>query len=347
MVSSTDRRGAETAAVDLCAVLEQFGLDGRVVALAAGTAGGLDVPVLGPSRFSPRTVHSLRRSAARSDLVIAHGSSTLPATAAATFRTGTPFVYRSIGDPGAWVTTPARRLRVRAAVSRAGGLVALWSRSAVIWHSRLGVPAERIVVIPNGVDTERFTPPTREERAAARRAWSLPLTDPVVMYLGALSPEKRVDRAIRAVAAMDGPTLAIVGSGPEQQSLAELAASVPDGRIRMLGPTDQPALVLAAADVLIIPSATEGQPAAAIEAGMCGLPVVASRVGGLPEIILDGQTGILTDRGDERQLVEGLERCIAQRDQFGQLARHHCERHFALSGVAGQWANFLQYAVNA
>src|SRR5258707_9646959 len=118
VVASTDRRGAETAAVDLAGALEGLGQSGVVVALAPGDAGGLDIPVLGPARFSAHGLAGLRRHARRSAGVVAHGSSTLPAVAAVTLGTGVPFVYRSIGDPRAWVTTAARRTRVRAAAAR-------------------------------------------------------------------------------------------------------------------------------------------------------------------------------------------------------------------------------------
>ncbi len=347
VIASTDRRGAEIAAVELAAALEERGHPSRAVALAPGTMGGVDVPVLGPSRFAARGLRGLRRELARASVVIAHGSSTLPAVALATVGIRVPFVYRSIGDPRTWVTTPARRVRVRAAAARAEAVVALWRGAAVTWHDLLRVPAERITVIPNAVRAGAFRAPSAEERHVAREALGLALDASVVLCLGALSPEKRVDLAIRAVASLDGVTLAVVGDGPEKARLAELAASSGPGRVRLLGPTDRPQQALAAADVVVVPSGTEGQPAVAIEAGLSGLPVVATRVGGLPEIIDDGQTGLLVEPGDLAGLVTALRDALDRRQELGAAAALRCRERFDLEKVVTRWERLLDSVISS
>jgi glycosyltransferase involved in cell wall biosynthesis len=345
VVSSTDRRGAETSALELCRALSESGCEGSTVALAPGSVGGLDLPVLGPSRFAPGTIRALSRACRGHDAVVAHGSSTLPAVALATLRLRTPFLYRSVGDPSAWATTPGRRTRVRAAARRASRVVALWRGSAALWNEVLAVPAERIEVIPNSVPADRFPLATSGDRARARSALDLPAEGPVALILGALSPEKRVDLAIRAVAALRDVTLAVVGDGAQRESLEQLARSLVGPRVRFYGSTEQPWVALAAADVLLLPSDTEGQPAVAIEAGLTGLPVVATRTGGLPEIVLNGKTGVLVEAGDLDGMMIGTRTCIEKRDPWGETAREHCLRNFALERITGKWSELLQSVI--
>lgn len=347
VVSSTDRRGAESAAVELNRRLAGLGCGGEVVALAPGQTGGLAIPTLGPSRLDGRTVWSLRSVARGYDMVVAHGSSTLPAVSATTVSgSGTPFVYRSIGDPRAWMTTRSRRLRVRLEVGRAAGIVALWSESALFWHERLGVRAERIEVIPNWVDDGRFPLATATDRDAARSELGLPGEGTVVLCLGSLSAEKRVDLAIRAVAGMPGtPILLVVGDGPQRSNLELLGAQLLGDRAVFVGRCDDPYLALAACDVVVIPSETEGQPAVAIEAGLSGRPVVATRVGGVSEIVRDGLTGVLVAPLDHQALAAGLTGVLQSRSFSAAGAREHCLRGFSLAGIARRWMCLLQRLV--
>jgi glycosyltransferase involved in cell wall biosynthesis len=341
VISSTDRRGAETAAVDLARALEDRGQPSDIVALAPGRAGGLDVEVLGPRRFAPSGLARLRARARSAGIVVAHGSSTLPAVASATLGAGVGFVYRSIGDPAAWVTTPSRRVRVRAAAVRAKVVVALWDGAAVTWHERLGVAAERVVVIPNAVRAADFAPASPDEQRSAREDLGLPLDRPVALCLGALSAEKRVDLAMAAVAALDGVHLAVVGDGPEREHLAALARRLGPGRIHVLGPHPDPRRALAAADLLVVSSDTEGQPAVAIEAGLSGLPVVATGVGGLPDIVQHGRTGLLVTPGDHNVLAGAVVDALESRQSMGIAARQHCEARFDLATVAASWQLLL------
>ncbi|MGH9112841.1 MAG: glycosyltransferase, partial [Acidimicrobiales bacterium] len=102
----------------------------------------------------------------------------------------------------------------------------------------------------------------------------------------------------------------------------------------LVGPTD----ALAAADVIALPSRTEGMPGVLIEAGLSGVAAVASDVGGVSEIVRDGRTGLLLPPGDASALADGLRRALAQRDALGPAARRHCLAHFEIAPVAAQWA---------
>jgi glycosyltransferase involved in cell wall biosynthesis len=347
LVASTDLRGAETAAVDLARALEGLGAAGDVVALAPGDVGGLDIPVLGPTRFSTRGLAGLRRQSRRYSVVLAHGSSTLPAVAAAMFGTGVPFVYRSIGDPRAWVTSAARRVRVRAAAGRAAAVVALWSGSAVTWHETLGVPAERLVVIPNAASVADFSPASESSRRAARAALRLDPDATIALCMGALSPEKRVDLAIEATKLLPDVQLVVVGEGPERARLEALARAAAPERVHFVGQTRLPQEPLAAADVVVVPSDTEGQPRVAVEAGLSGLPVVATKVGGLPEIVEDGRTGFLVPAGDATPLADAMRAALMAREPMGAAARQYCVAQFDLSRVAVRWHTLLQSLIFA
>jgi glycosyltransferase involved in cell wall biosynthesis len=345
LVSSTDRRGAETAALSIAhALAERYGHRSEVVALAPGGSGGLGLPTLGPSRFAPSGLWSLRRRAQAVEVVVAHGSSTLPAAALALAEGGAPWVYRSIGDPLAWVNTPARRARVRLALARAASVVALWPAAAVHWHEALGVPAARVAVISNACPAGHFATASAAQRAEARAALGLAEDLPVALCLGALSPEKRVDLAIAAVARMDDVVLVVAGDGPRRAALeAEARRSAP-GRVRFLGELADPRVALAAAEVLVVPSDTEGQPAVAIEAGLSGLPVVATRVGGLAEIVDDGRSGFLVPPGDVAALAGAVRAALADGPAMGEAGRRACRTRFDLDVVAAEWDRLLRSA---
>jgi glycosyltransferase involved in cell wall biosynthesis len=279
-------------------------------------------------------------------VVVAHGSSTLPAVAAVTLGTRVPFVYRSIGDPRAWVTTAGRRVRVRVAVARAVAVVALWSGAALTWHEMLGVPATRLFVIPNAAIAADFPQADDAARLAARMTLGLDPDAPMALYLGALSREKRVDLAIDVAALLRGLHVVVVGDGPERARLEALADRAAPGRVHFLGQTPHPQEPLAAADVVVVPSDTEGQPRAAIEAGLTGRPVVATEVGGLGEIVEDGSTGILVPPGDAGRLAAAVEESLVGRDRMGAAARQRCVARFDLSAVASQWSRLLRSAID-
>jgi len=343
LISSTNRRGAETFAVDLVGFLAQRGIKGNLAALEPGSGPGqLPVPVLGPTRWSLGGLRAARKDCAEAQVAVGHGSSTLLALSVAGIGTGTPFVYRNIGDPLEWAGTWARRTRVSMFLKRARVVVTLWQASAVTLSEHFGVPSDRIAVIPNGCVGDHFPEITEASRNRARHDLGLPAERPVALYLGALAPEKAVDTAIGAVSRLDDWLLVIVGDGPERDRLEHLADSVAQQRVMFLPPNENPASVFAAADVVVLPSRTEGMPATVIEAGMSGLPVVASRVGGIPEIVIEGRTGFLPPVGDVEAFARTVEASFERRSELGSAARRHCLEHFEMNVVADAWERVLR-----
>lgn len=341
VVTSTQRRGAETFAVDLAAALGERGLPSAVVALSGSTGDALDVPALGTTALGPATLRALRRRAAGAPVVVAHGSRTLPACALALAGRRSPVVYRSIGDPAAWSGGTVRRLRTSALLTRTAAVTALWPGAADTVHSLYRVPRARLRVLPNAVPASRCPVPDAAARAAARAALGLPATAPVVAVIGALSPEKCVDDAIAAAAAADVHLL-VAGDGPGRAALARRAATLLADRAHLVGALPGAGAALAAADVVLCCSRTEGMPGVLIEAGLSGLPAVATDVGGVAAIVADGETGLLVRPGDVPAMAAALRRALAERDRLGRAARARCLAAFEIGPVADGWADLLR-----
>jgi glycosyltransferase involved in cell wall biosynthesis len=186
----------------------------------------------------------------------------------------------------------ARERMVRAA----NGAAALISVSAALAARMrdLGIRRDHMHVLRNGVDTALFAP---FPRANARQHLGLEERCTWVLAVGNLVPEKGFDLLIHAVSRMETVRLLIVGQGPTRQELSSLAARVAGGRVEFRDNVPQSELRFhyAACDVLGVPSLREGWPNVILEAMACGTPVVASRVGGIPEILGPGAPGTMVD----------------------------------------------------
>ncbi len=170
---------------------------------------------------------------------------------------------------------------------------------------------KRAVVIPNGLDVEALEARAVREEPAARAALAALPGRPVVLAAGRLEAQKGFDRLLRALAAArergSGLGLAIAGEGSERNRLERLAARLGFGEaVRLLGARDDLAGLLAAADGVVVPSRREGLPYVLLEAMALGRPLVATAVGGIPEVVTDRREGRLVAAGDEAALVDGL-----------------------------------------
>jgi glycosyltransferase involved in cell wall biosynthesis len=179
---------------------------------------------------------------------------------------------------------------------------------------------DRIQVCANGIDTERFA----GERAAVAEVAGARL---VVGTVCVLRPEKNVELLIRSFGRMagEGDVLLIVGSGPERERLGRWAAEVP-ARVVFVPSSTEVERYLGAMDVFVLPSRTEGLSNALMEAMASGCAVAATRVGGNPELVRDGETGLLFEDGDE----VGLEAALRRLRDAGTRQR--------LAAAAGRWA---------
>jgi len=194
----------------------------------------------------------------------------------------------------------------------------------------LNIPEDKIAVIPNGIDLSKFKPLPREK---ARRI--LGLQDKrIILSVGSLNQNKGFDFLIRAMRILtDYPraeqtTLTIIGDGPGYKPLTKLVTSLKlDDRVRLVGSVSHDALYLwySAADVFCLASGREGLPNVILESLACGTPVVATTVGGIPEIITSDRIGLLTKR-DELSLAETIARAINQSWDREELVQHVQQR---------------------
>lgn len=189
---------------------------------------------------------------------------------------------------------------------------------------RGGVGPERIVVVPSGIDPDAFVVPATE-RVRVRQELGAGAATMLVLVVGALERRKGHAVLLAAAARLGGRDVRYVfcGTGSEADALAAAAAPL-GGAVRLVGFRDDVAAWLAAADVVAMPSLQEGLGVAALEAMAAGRPVVASRVGGLAEAVVDEATGLLVPPGDPGPLAAALERLArepALRTRLGEAGR--------------------------
>lgn len=217
--------------------------------------------------------------------------------------------------------------------------------AAVLALARQRLPGIRPVssVIPNGV------PPARESPTP------LPFDPPRILCLGRLVPEKGFDLAVSAVAARSGrtprPELVVAGDGPERAALeAAVAAQGLADRTEFTGwvaPAAVPALVNRCT-LVVVPSREESFGLVAVQAGLMARPVVAAAVGGLPEVVRHGRTGLLVPGGDRGALAEAIGDVLDHPDlarRLGAAGRRRAHRSFGLARQAARYARLYRALV--
>jgi glycosyltransferase involved in cell wall biosynthesis len=222
-------------------------------------------------------------------------------------------------------------VKTRAFIAIERGLARLSTRLVAITPSqrreliKLGIGDERkIVEIPLGLELEQFRTPL--EAVEARRRLGLPQSTPIVAIVARLVPVKNISLFLRALAIVNEPVLAvIVGDGEERAALeAHTKALGIELRVRFLGWQRDIAAVYAAADIVALTSLNEGSPVSLIEAMAAGRAVVSTAVGGVPDVVTDGVSGVLVPSGDAEELagvISALLREPERRHRLGQAAR--------------------------
>jgi glycosyltransferase involved in cell wall biosynthesis len=207
------------------------------------------------------------------------------------------------------------------------------------------VPARLLTVVPNGVDTESIGAVPPGAGQALRR--SLDLGERFAwLAVGRFEVAKDYPNMLRAFALARArhpeAVLLLVGRGSLQAETAALVSELGlDDRVRFLGVRDDVPVVMRAADGYVMSSAWEGMPMVLLEAGAAGLPIVATKVGGNHEVVLEGQSGFLVPPRDSAALGSAMMRLAdlpaERRQAMGQRGREHIERHYGLERVAERW----------
>jgi glycosyltransferase involved in cell wall biosynthesis len=208
----------------------------------------------------------------------------------------------------------------------------------------LGIAADRIHDIPNGVDGVQFAPALAAAREAARRQLGLG-GERVVLYVGRMSPEKNLSGLLDAwqLVARDDrgrARLVLVGDGPDHARIRRNAADPRlAGTVHLAGQRDDVETWYRAADVFVLASHFEGLSNAMVEAMASGLPVVSTRVSGSAILVEPPASGLVVDPGDPAALAGALRDLLARddvRDELGRNARRKFEARFSLDSVSRQ-----------
>jgi glycosyltransferase involved in cell wall biosynthesis len=243
--------------------------------------------------------------------------------------------YHAVGtDAGGAVVRPylrpiLRRLDAHIAVAE------VQKRQLV---EREGLPEGNVRVIYNGVDTRAFRPAEGSERVSLRRALGLSEADVVLMSVGSLKPVKGIDVLLRSVVpvmhAHARAQLVVVGDGPDRSALELLARELGvSDRVHFAGLRPDVDALLRAADVLVLSSRSEALPTVLLEAMATGLPVVATNVGGVPEIVDAERSGLLVAAEDAAALGFALSRVVSDeplRRTMGARGRAIVEARFRI-----------------
>lgn len=185
------------------------------------------------------------------------------------------------------------------------------ARSVRRWST---VPARKVCVVANGIDVDHFAG-HRSLGTTTRHSLGIPLGRTVIGTVGRLNEVKCQDLLLKAVAAMSPalaePHVVLVGDGPERQRLTRLAAELGlADRTHFCGYQPNPERFMAAMDVFVLSSRTEGLPLSLLEAWAVGVPTVATAVGGIPAIVRSGTDGLLVPFGDVHAMSDAIGRLL-------------------------------------
>lgn len=257
---------------------------------------------------------------------------------------GIPVVHTKHGravNPGR-LGAPLRRMLYE----RSARIVAVSAETAGRLAELSGIDRERIGVVYNGIDTGLLAPgDAAAEKRAARRSLGLPEEAIVIGAVSRLDPVKDHPAMLRAFArATDGrpdALFVIVGDGPKRGAIEALAAELALGdRLVMAGFREDVRPWLRAMDLFLQPSFREGLSLTILEAAAAGVPIVATAVGGTPEIIEDGASGTLVPAGDDEALAGAIGRFLADPAPFERMAAAALERARRLFSIEGMTAAY-------
>ena len=263
--------------------------------------------------------------------------------------TRTPVVFTAhgwgFGERRAWWTPVVLRWLERFAARVTAKIICVseFDRQLAL-RFRIGRPSQ-IVVIKNGVSPEPYAK-AFETDAPGGGENAADGTGPRLISVGRMAPPKDFETFVKAMRILDWGQTVVVGDGPSRESVEDMVRREGvSGRVHLLGQRDDIPNLLSASDVFVLCSKKEGLPISVIEAMLSGLPVVATRVGGLPELVEDGHTGFLVPPGDPEAVARAI-RSLAEdqalRSNMGRRAREKALREFSMSRMGDETASVYQ-----
>jgi glycosyltransferase involved in cell wall biosynthesis len=295
-------------------------------------------------RVWPRLVSLLRRR--RIDVVVTVGAGDKMFWGRlAARRAGVPVVLSALHSMG-WPDGVGRLNRILTPITDAFIAVAASHGRFLVEHEQF--PAEKIAVIPNGVDTHQFAPV--EGSSAIRRHLGIGVMDPVVGIVAALRPEKHhemfLNVARRVLSQVPSTQFLIVGNGPCREALEQYTRQLGiEPRVNFLGTCADVPQLLAAFDVFALTSHNEAKPISILEAMSVGKPVVATNVGSIHEAVVHGKTGFLVPPGDVEKMTEHiLELILSPRlaRTIGAAARQAVVARWSIEAMIERYENLIE-----
>lgn len=214
------------------------------------------------------------------------------------------------------------------------------------------VSGEKVVWIESGIDLEEFTPVTEDIKIARRKRFDL-VDGPVIGTVARLSEVKGQDVLIeampRVIADVPNAKLILVGVGRTEKALRSMVHRLGlDGHVRFISVVNKTNEMLCLFDIFVMPSRQEGLGLSIMEAQAAGVPVIASRVGGIPGLIEDGRTGVLVDPENARALSSAIVKLLAQPQRaraLGLSGRESVRRMHSAEGMVNKTVEVYQSLV--
>jgi glycosyltransferase involved in cell wall biosynthesis len=325
--------GSERHLLTLLPALAERGVDVRFLGLDDMSRApdpfyeALSVPferMAAPRDVDPRLAVRVRHATRKADLVHTH---LVHADVYAALGARVLVSTKHNDDP---FRAGAFRYVERALARRASRIIAITNALSRFQVERVGLPREKVEVIHYGLD-------------APAAAWgknpadNVPADARVLLAVCRLEPQKGIDVAIRALPEVVGrhpdTRLVVLGEGPQRAQLEELARSL-GAPIHLLGRVPDVAAWLRRAEILVHPVRWEGFGLALLEAMLASLPVVATRVSSIPEIVVDGETGLLVAPDDSTALATALNRVLDDPDGYGPAGQARARQEFSVARMA-------------
>jgi len=328
VIDSLDLGGAQTLLLDLCRHADRSRFEVEVACMHGPGVfavefekAGIPVHVLSPSTWLPKYIPNFLKLIARRDPDIIHfhlfGSNFVAKPLAALVGKRVLIVHDHTNAESRLnstfllvADTLTNRLSTR--------VIAVAESVRKLLIEREGLCDDRVITLPNGIDAEMFFPATLEQRKAARASLQLPEDAFVVGGVGRLAEVKNPQVFLEAAATFlklhPQAVFVFAGTGPLEGGLRELAVSLGiTDSIYFLGHVSDRVELYRALDVLLITSDSEGTPMTLLEAMACGLSVVSSSVGGIPDVVKNEIDALLVPARDVQGFVSALERIITEK----------------------------------